>query len=524
LQNLCGNNVAIAVGKVVYASPLPGISIGFSFILKMEGVGSMTATNTFCNSTTRKLPRTKIVDDAVLPRIHEATVKLLEETGVIFEHDEALEVFKRHGAGVDGKTVTIPGKMAQAAMDQTPVTYRHEARNQGQSVTIGDGIAPHPNVGCVFCEDMENGRRRGLLKDFANFQKLSQASNICKLTGATPVAPDDVEASERALYMLYETIKHTDKPLIASCTVAKKARESLDMVEMIFGENYLDDHCCVGVSTNPISPLKYAPETLDTIIEYARRRQPVFILPCAMSGVSAPMDLFGSIVQQNAEAVAGITLTQLIQPGTPAVYCPASTMADMRTAICLYAPPEQFLINSACLQMAIDHYHVPTRIMAGMTDSKAVDVQAGYETMQNMLMGLMTGGHMVEQVFGVLDAIMTISYEKFIIDEEILSRAIRICEGVDTSESAMSLDVIQEVGPGGTYITHEDTFGKFSNAWRPTVSFWGSYTDWEKTGKESVMARASRKYKEILAASPEMMIPPDLDRDLRKFLDAARGL
>ena len=196
----------------------------------------MTATNTFCNSTTRKLPRTKVVDDAVLPRIHEATVKLLAETGIIFEHDEALEIFRRHGAKVEGKIVYIPRKMAEAAMEQTPTTYRHEARNQEQSVTIGDGIAPHPNVGCVFCEDMDRGKRRGLLEDYANFQKLSQASNYCKLTGATPVAPNDVEASERALYMLFETIKHTDKPLIGSCTIAKKARESLHMVEMVFGE------------------------------------------------------------------------------------------------------------------------------------------------------------------------------------------------------------------------------------------------------------------------------------------------
>ena len=483
----------------------------------------MTATNTFCNSTTRRLPRTKVVDDAVLPRIHGATVKLLEETGIIFEHDEALEIFKRHGAKVQGKTVYIPRKMAEAAMEQTPTTYRHEARNQAQSVTIGDGIAPHPNVGSVFCEDLDRGKRRGLLEDFANFQKLSQASDFCKLTGATPVAPDDVEASERALYMLYETIKHTDKPLIGSCTVAKKANESLDMVEMVFGKNYLDNHTCIGVSTNPLSPLKYATETVDTIIAYARRRQPVYILPCALAGVSAPIDLFGSIVQQNTEAVAGITLTQLIHPGVPAVYCPASTMADMRTALCIYSPPEQFLINSTCLQMAIDIYKVPTRIMAGMTDSKEVDVQAGYETMQNMLMGLMTGGHMVEQVFGVLDAIMTISYEKFIIDEEMMSRAIRICEGIDTSESAMSLNVIQEVGPGGSYITHRDTFTKFKNPWRPAVSFWDSYTKWEEKGKESVMARANKKYKEILASRPETMITPDLDRDLRKFMDCANG-
>lgn len=483
----------------------------------------MMTSNTFCNSSTRKLPRTKIVGEADLPRIHEASIDLLENTGVIFEHEEALEIFRKHGAKVEGKTVFITRTMAETAMDQAPTVYRHVARNDAQSVTIGDGMAPHPNVGCVFCEDMDRGKRRGLLEDYANFQKLSQASDIVKLTGATPVAPDDVEASERALYMLYETIKNTDKPLIGSCTVTKKAEESLKMVEMVFGEDYLKNNYCVGVSTNPLSPLKYATETLDTVIAYAKKNQPVYLLPCALSGITSPMSLFGAIVQQNTEVLAGNTLVQLINPGGPMVYCPASTMADMRTAICIYAPPEQFLINSTCLQMAIDFYKVPTRIMAGMTDSKEVDIQAGYDTMQNMMMGLMSGGHMIEQVFGVLDAIMTISYEKFIIDEEMMRRVIRICEGVDTSDSEMSLDVMKEVGPGGSYLAHPDTFKRFKSQWLPTVSCWTSYDKWESTGKESIMTRANRKYKEILASRPEMMISKDLDKDLKNFLEKVRG-
>ncbi len=483
----------------------------------------MADPNTFCNSTTRRVPRIKIVGDKDLPRIHQASIDLLENTGLIFEHEEALGMFKKHGAKVEGKTVFIPRDMAETAMKQTPATYRHVARNDRQSVTIGDGIAPHPNVGCVFCEDMDRGKRRGLLEDYANFQKLSQASDIVKLTGATPVAPDDVAASERPLLMLYETIKHTDKPLIGSCTDARKAEASLHMVEMVFGQNYLKDHYCIGASTNPLSPLKYTPETLDTMIAYAQKNQPVYILACAMAGVTSPMTLFGSIVQQNTEILAGMTLIQLISPGCPAVYGPASTMADMRTAVCIYAPPEQFLINATCLQMAIDYYKVPTRIMSGMTDSKEVDIQAGYESMQNLLMGLMSGGHMVEQVFGVLDAVMTISYEKLIIDEEMMSRVIRICEGVDTSDSEMSLDVMKEVGPGGSYLSHADTFKRFKNQWLPTVSCWSSYDKWESSGKESVMARANKKYKEILESRPEMMIPKDLDRDLKAYMEKMRG-
>jgi len=119
---------------------------------------------------------------------------------------------------------------------------------------------------------------------------------------------------------------------------------------------------------------------------------------------------------------------------------------------------------------------------------------------------------------------MTISYEKFIIDEEMLSRAIRICEGVDTSEGEMSLDVIKETGPGGSYLTHPDTFKRFKNQWLPTVSCWTSYDKWESSGKQSVMERANKKYKQILETRPEMMISKSLDRDLTAFLKKVKGM
>lgn len=143
----------------------------------------MDTTNTFCNSRTRKLPGTKIVKDGDLHRTHEASIVLLEITGVIFTHEKALDVFKKHGAKVGGKTVFITGAMVELAMRQAPETYQHTARNDQQSVTIGDGFAPHPDIGCVFCEDVDNGRRRGFFEDNINFQKLSQAgmtnSNSC---------------------------------------------------------------------------------------------------------------------------------------------------------------------------------------------------------------------------------------------------------------------------------------------------------------------------------------------------------
>ena len=186
--------------------------------------------------------------------------------------------------------------------------------------------------------------------------------------------------------------------------------------------------------------------------------------------MTGPVSLFGTTVQQNAEFLAGLVLLQLINPGNPVVYCPASTVANMKNASYITGPPEAFLINTANLQMALDFYKLPTRVMCGMTDSKRVDYQAGYETMQNMMMGMLSGAHIIHECLGVLDSIMCTSYEKFVIDEELLSRIMRISKGLDTSDEAMSLDVIRDVAKGGEYLTHDNTFEHVRDFWNPILS------------------------------------------------------
>jgi trimethylamine--corrinoid protein Co-methyltransferase len=469
-----------------------------------------------------RVPRLKVLADEELDRIHNASVQLLETTGVLFECEEALTVFKQNDVKVDGRKVFIPGKLAETAVENAPATFTWTARNETRSIVCGEGVAPTPNIGPVFCQDLDRGRRAGTIEDFVNFQKLSQASPVIRITGATPVAPQDVfPASERSLHMLYKTIRHTDKPLQGSCDTGLKAQQQLDMVEISMGQKgFLDSHYCIGVSLNPLSPLAYGTEVLETLLAYARRRQPVFLLPCAMAGVTSTMSLWGTIVQQNAEILAGAALTYLVNPETPIVYCPASTAADMRYANVAYAAPEQFLINTPGLQLAIDRYRLPTRILAGMTASKMEDIQAGAETMMNMLIGLLSGGHIILQSFGVLDSIMTTSYEKFVIDEEIFSSALRFCQGVDTSETDGALQAIQDVGPKGSFLMHATTMQQYKNHWRPiyNLASWENYETWKKKGKQDILVRANRKWKEILAGTPDSMIDSELDNMLQDFL------
>lgn len=457
-------------------------------------------------------------------RVHEASLKILRETGIVFHDQETLEIFRKHGARVSDKTVYISGEMVDRAIQTCPGSFTWRAREDRHTVTVGDGLLIQPNVGPVYIQDLDGGRRKALLSDYANIQKLCQASEVVHLVGTLPVDPSDVSLEDKYLSMMYETLKNTNKPVIGFCADRKQVREQLDMVEIAMGrKGFLDDNHCVGVLVNSLSPLSYAPETLETMIEFARRRQPILLAPCIMAGVTGPISLLGTAVLQNTELLAGIVLMQLVSPGTPVVYATASTAAYMKAATFGAGAPEAMLLNTASLQMGLDYYHLPVRTMCGITHSKAVDCQAGYETMQSLMLGMLSGAHIAVQCLGELDAIMATSYEKFIIDEELISRALRIKQGIDTSDAALAVESIQEVAHAGSYLMHPDTFDNFRSIWLPRVSNWDSYDEWKESGAEDVTVRANRKYKEILQNAPESLLDPDLDKELKYYIEKAKA-
>lgn len=457
-----------------------------------------------------------------LTRVHDASLKVLKETGVVFKCPEALDIFKQHGARVEGETVYLNPKMVEDAIEQTPPAFQWRARNSAHSITLGKGFAVQPNGGVVDIQDVDGGRRPASLEDFANLQKLCQASDVVSLVGSFPVEPRDVTPEEKHLQVTYTILKHTDKPIISYCSYAPQVNQMMNMVEIAMGkDHYLEDHYAVAVSVNPLSPLKFSTDAAETMIQFARRRQPVLVLSCVMAGVSGPIYPLGVVVQQNAEILAGLTLIQLITPGNPVVYCPGSTAANMKVAGYVTGPPEAFLINTANLQLALDVYHLPTRTMCGMTDSKKVDYQAGYETMQNLMLGMLSGAHIIHECLGVIDSIMCTSYEKFIIDEELISRVMRFHRGLTFSPEALSVDIIQQVGHNGDYLLHDSTFEHARDFWSPTVSVWEPFGTWDKQGREDALTRANRRFKQILAEAPASMIDAGLDADLRAYMKNA---
>lgn len=458
-----------------------------------------------------------------LYEVHEASVKILEETGVVFQSEEALDILKKSGARVDGQTAFIPRKMIDYCLETSPRSFKWWGRNEKRSIIIGEGqerIAVSPNNGPVYIQDLDNGRRLGTMEDFSNIIKMCQASSVVNTVGSIPVEPSDIDDRVKHLHVAYQLLRHTDKPLIGFIRSRKEHRQFFEMVELAAGrENYLLDHPAIGVSINPMSPLRFGPETLDTLLFYAKHGQPVFVLPCIIAGVTGPISLLGMTILQNAEILAGIVLTQLANPGSPVVYSPASSVANLRMGSYITGSPEANLINIACMQMALEIYNIPTRSMAGLTDAKTVDCQAGYETMQNIFMLALGGVHIINECLGVLDSIMTTSYEKFVIDEEILSRVIRVQQGMDTSDKEESIKVIQEVAHSGNYLSHPNTFQHFRDRWQPAVADWDSYGDWLNGGSLDVAQRANKRFKEILAKYEGPVIDPAIDKELQSYIN-----
>lgn len=467
----------------------------------------------------------RFIEDRDYERIHEASIDILENTGVIFQNDEVIEIFRKHGAKVDGERVYISRTMVDQALKTLPRTYKLCSRNPERTVEIGRDFAVQPDAGAVFIQDLDHGKRLSVLEDYGNMMRLAQASDLINLVGAHPLNPSDVSQEFKHLYMCYETLRNSDKPALGFTMGEKGSKEFLDMIQISMGmaPGEETDIQYSNFSANPLSPLAWSHDTLESVLEYTRRGQGIYLLPCTMAGISGPMRHMGMLVLQNTEILSGIVLMNLINEKAPVVYSPASTVGYMKKGTYTTGTPDMSLVNVPLLLMGHDFYHLPTRNMCGMTDAKMPDMQAGLETMQNVMMAIFAEVDVINECLGVLDNIMTLSYEKHIVDEEIIKRALYLKQGIETDDDALSVDVIKEVGPRGSYLECDDTFDHFREVFENDISECESYNEWTDSGSLDIIQRANVKYKEILAAAPDTLLDPETDKDLRAYMKKVMG-
>ena len=454
-------------------------------------------------------------------QIHATTLRVLEEVGVRFQYQPALKILKKAGCTMDGNRVYFPAKLVEAQVQKAPSEFTLFGRTAEKDVVIGgDNTAFAPCYGPPFVICLDKGRRESTLEDFNNFVKLTHASKNLDIVGGVMVEPNDVPIERRTAEMVFASMVYSDKPFMGGVFGAKAARQTIEIAAMIYGgDKALADKPPFVSLLGACPPLAWDDTTLSAMMEYVKTGLPMLVNTMAIAGVSAPVTLEGALAVQNADILSGIIFVQLLREGTPVIFSASSTCANMRLGTLASGAPEKGVFTAATTQMA-RYYDIPCRTGSGSTDAKALDAQAGYEAMMGLLMSTVARVNFVISAAGLLESSMAASYEKFIIDEEMIGMCKRIKKGASVTAERLAFDVIKAGGLKGEFLTHPHTFENFrGELYLPILEERDNYEQWTEKGCERIEQKANRKWKEILANYQEPKLPGNVKKDLRKYIE-----
>jgi len=452
--------------------------------------------------------------------IHDASLRVLESIGVRFASARAADGLLRGGARLDRATgkVRFDRGLIAASVARAPGAFTVRGRVPGRDVVIGDAHLAFASVaGPAHAMDDARGRRPGTYADLCEALRLINAVNAVHVLGGAPVAPLDLPAATRHLDTVHAFLTLTDRVFMVWPRGRAAARDALDPLGVALGMERaaLAAEPRVIGGINADSPLGFDGPALDGAIELAEAGQAVVVTPFILAGGTAPASLAGALVQQNAEALAGIALVQLVRPGTPVVYGGFTAGVDMRSAAPAFGTPETTKAALAAGQLARRH-GLPYRASA-FTSAKAVDAQAAYESEMALWGAMLGGAHLVQHAAGWLDGGATFGFEKLILDVEMLQMLAETLRPLDTSEDELGLEAMREVGPGGHFFGAAHTLARYETAfYAPLLSDWRNFETWRAAGAEDAAARAARIAKDLLGASQ----PPEVDPAVAEALDA----
>ncbi len=468
------------------------------------------------------LGRMQIFTQAELEKIHNTSMQILSEIGVAFQSTEALKFFRRSGFKVDGEIVFFSEQQVAEALETVPPQFEITARNPEKSVIVGQGDPVcAPGYGAPFISEGGGRQRPGTLEDYVNFCKLVQTSEHIDMNGYEMVVPGDVLDKNAHLYMMRANLTYSDKPFMGSVVPANAAQDAIEMASFPWGgKEFIQDKYVILPTINPISPLVWDTNMSEAILVYAGNNQPIMFENLMMSGSTGPVTLAGMLVLQNAEILSGLVLAELITPGLPVIFGNIPGITDMRTGNLSIGAPESSIFVSANAQMA-QFYGVPGRSGGNLTDAHIPDMQAGIESALCAYTALCSGTTFLLHSCGILGAYMSMSFEKFIIDEEIIAMVKRMLRPVVIADATIDLETIKEVGIGGEYLSHPRTFEVFRNEhFHSSLFNRQGYTDWVEQGGKDLWARAG----EVLRERLESYRKPEMDREIEarinKFIQA----
>ncbi len=475
---------------------------------------------------TRKIPCFEVLGEEGLAIIEHNADTILEEIGIDFRDDaEALEIWKAAGADVQGERVRMPrGMCRKLVQDNAPRMFTQHARNPARSVEIGGANTVFaPAYGSPFIHNLDEGRRYGTIEDFRNFVKLAYMSPAIHHSGGTICEPVDLPVNKRHFDMVYSHMKYSDKCFMGSVTHPDRAKDTVEMAKILFGDNWIDPETgrprtCVINLINANSPMTFDDTMLGAAKVYARANQACIITPFILAGAMSPVTVAGTAAQTLAEALAGMAFVQLVNPGAPVVFGSFASSMSMQSGAPTFGTPEPALVLYVMASLA-RRLGVPFRSGGGLTASKVPDAQAASESANTMLPTVLGGVNFVLHTAGWLEGGLAMGYEKFIIDADQAGMMQVLLGGVDLSENGQAMDAIREVGPGKHFLGCAHTQANFENAfYRSPIADNNSFEQWDAEGRQDAAQRANARWKKLLAEYEAPEIDPAVDEALQDYI------
>ena len=473
-----------------------------------------------CAYIQRGIPTYDVMGEENLQKIEAAADRILAETGIEFRDDpEALTLWARAGAKVRGTLVTFePGMLREIARTAPPVFTQH-ARNPANNVEIGGkNVVFAPAYGSPFVMDLDRGRRFGTLEDFENFIKLAQASPWFHHSGGTICEPTDVAVNKRHLDMIYAHIRYSDRAFLGSVTAAERAADSVEMARILFGTEFAAQNCVIMGNFNVNSPLVWDGTMTNGMREYARAGQGTVLVPFILGGAMGPVTSAGAIAQSLAETLAGCALTQLERPGAPVVFGNFLSSMSLRSGSPTFGTPEP-AIGSMVIGQLARRLNLPLRCSGNFTTSKLPDAQAMTEGTMSMLAAVHCGANFVLHSAGFLDGLLSMSYEKFMLDADLCGALHSYLKGVQVDDDQLAVDAFAEVGPGNHFFGCAHTMKHYETAfWDSELADSEPFEKWEANGSVDAATRANRLWKKRLAEYEAPALDAGTDEALREFV------
>ena len=452
--------------------------------------------------------------------IHDTAMHILEEIGIVFLNEEACSILKKAGCKVDQESLNVRMdrhwvmemlKNAPSEFSIVPRNKEKKLRIGGRNIVFGNVSSP-PNA-----LDLDRGKRPGDFESFKDFLKLTQFFNCIHFAGGYPVEPIDIHPSVRHLDCLYEKLTLTDKVIHAYSLGPERVEDALEMARISSGlsEDQFCSEARIFTNINSTSPLKHDWPMLDGSMRFAKKNQPVIVTPFTLAGAMSPITMTGSVAQSIAEGLAAIALFQFINPGCPCMLGTFTSNVDMKSGAPAFGTPEYMRATQMTGQMA-RYYKIPLRA-SNACAANIPDAQAVWESMNSLWSAVSGGVNLVYHGAGWLEGGLIASYEKFIIDCEMLQHIERYLEPVicDYDKESLALSAIKEVGHNGHFFGAEHTQKRYQDAfYAPFLSDWRNYEAWSEDGELSTEVRANKIWKKIINEFKS----PDMDVSIKEEL------